>query len=224
MVATTHNSLLQTAKEDGIKTKILHASSIFSAVCGASGLQIYKFGKTATITFWRKNFEPDSFVDLIVNNQKIGAHTLCLLDIDKELGAMKPSKANIDELATMARNSQFIYLRPMVRKNHEIALQNRGVALADQMVEQAMAGRTMEEWKPILDGYGLIYSPVQDATDVAGDEQAWANDFFATVEHPTRGTAKPVANPIKLSGTPSSIRTTDPERGRPTEEVRPGAG
>jgi crotonobetainyl-CoA:carnitine CoA-transferase CaiB-like acyl-CoA transferase len=87
------------------------------------------------------------------------------------------------------------------------------------MVEQAMAGRTMEEWKPILDGYGLIYSPAQDAKDVAGDEQARANDFFASVEHPTRGTAKLVANPIKLSGTPSSIRTTAPELGQHTEEV-----
>lgn len=93
MVATTHNSLLVTAKENKIETKILHASSIFSSACGAAGLQIYKFGKTATITFWRKNYEPDSFVDLIANNQKINAHTLCLLDIDKELGSMRPKKA-----------------------------------------------------------------------------------------------------------------------------------
>ncbi|MFH0927593.1 MAG: diphthine synthase [Candidatus Micrarchaeota archaeon] len=93
MVATTHNSLLQAARERKIRTKILHASSIFSAAAGAAGLQIYKFGKTATITFWRKNYEPDSFVDLIANNQKIGAHTLCLLDIDNELGAMRPKYA-----------------------------------------------------------------------------------------------------------------------------------
>jgi len=87
------------------------------------------------------------------------------------------------------------------------------------MVEQAMAKRTLEEWKPILDEHELIYAPVQDATDVAKDEQAWANDFFATVEHPTLGKIKLVANPIKLSKMPSSIKTTAPQSGQHTEEV-----
>ena len=87
------------------------------------------------------------------------------------------------------------------------------------MVEQAMAKRTLEEWKPILDEHELIYAPVQDPTDVAKDEQAWANDFFATVEHPTLGKIKLVANPIKLSKMPSSIKTTAPQSGQHTEEV-----
>lgn len=87
------------------------------------------------------------------------------------------------------------------------------------MAEQAMAKRTLEEWKPILDEYELIYAPVQDPTDVAKDEQAWANDFFATVEHPTLGKIKLVANPIKLSKMPSSIETTAPQSGQHTEEV-----
>jgi len=91
--ATTHNSLISSAKENSIKTKVFHASSIFSSAPAAAGLQNYKFAKTATITFWRKNFEPDSFIDLIENNQKINAHTLCLLDIDRELGSMRPKKA-----------------------------------------------------------------------------------------------------------------------------------
>ncbi len=53
--------------------------------------------------------------------------------------AMAPSKANIQKLATMARDLQFVYLRPAVKKNHDIILRNRGVELADQMVEQAIA-------------------------------------------------------------------------------------
>ncbi len=87
------------------------------------------------------------------------------------------------------------------------------------MVEESIAKRTLEEWKPILDQYQLIYSPAQDPTDVAKDEQAWANDFFAEVEHPTLGKIKLVANPIKLSKMPSSIRTTAPQSGQHTEEV-----
>ncbi len=87
------------------------------------------------------------------------------------------------------------------------------------LVEESIAKRTLEEWKPILDEYQLIYSPAQDPTDVAKDEQAWANDFFAEVEHPTLGKINLVANPIKLSKMPSSIRTTAPQSGQHTEEV-----
>jgi len=51
MVSTTHVSLRLRAHEMGVKTKIVHAPSIVSAVCGLTGLQNYKFGKSATIPF-----------------------------------------------------------------------------------------------------------------------------------------------------------------------------
>lgn len=93
MTATTHVSLRESAEEKGITTHILHNSSIFTAAAGAAGLQIYKFGKTATITYWRRGFEPASFIDLILENRQRGAHTLCLLDIDA--GGMGPMKASV---------------------------------------------------------------------------------------------------------------------------------
>ncbi|MFH1095029.1 MAG: diphthine synthase [Candidatus Micrarchaeota archaeon] len=93
MSATTHNSLAAAAREKNIQVGIFHASSIFSAAPGAAGLQAYKMGKTATITYWRKNYEPVAFLDVITENLERGAHTLCLLDIDPELGPMKPSLA-----------------------------------------------------------------------------------------------------------------------------------
>ena len=92
------------------------------------------------------------------------------------------------------------------------------------LVEAAMSKRTMAEWKPILDSYGLIYALAQDAADIAKDEQAWVNDFFTTAEHPTLGSVKLVANPIKLSKMPSSIRTTAPQFSQHTEEALLEAG
>ena len=50
-------------------------------------------GRTATITYWRKNYEPVSFLDVIAENLARGAHTLCLMDIDAQMGCMKPSLA-----------------------------------------------------------------------------------------------------------------------------------
>ena len=87
------------------------------------------------------------------------------------------------------------------------------------LTEAAMAKHAMAEWIPILDKHGLIYAPVQDAADVVKDEQAWVNDYFATAQHPTLGEIKLVANPIKLSKMPSSVRTTAPAFGQHTEEV-----
>ena len=85
LAATTHADILMQAKRENIETRIIHASSIFTAV-GESGLQLYKFGKTATIPLPEKTggVAPESVYDIIKNNLELGLHTLLLLDIDIE--------------------------------------------------------------------------------------------------------------------------------------------
>ncbi len=83
LVATTHHDIVIRAKETGVKVDVIHNASIFSAISEA-GLQIYKFGRTVTIPFWRKNFKPTSFYQHTVENLDMGLHTLLLLDIDAE--------------------------------------------------------------------------------------------------------------------------------------------
>ena len=78
--ATTHCSLLTDAKKAGIKTSVVHGSSIFSAVA-ETGLQLYKFGATTSLARPSGKYFPDSFYDVILKNKKIGLHTLVLLDI-----------------------------------------------------------------------------------------------------------------------------------------------
>lgn len=78
--ATTHISLLLDAKKLGIKTKVIHGSSIFSSVA-ESGLQLYKFGAATTIAKPQGKYFPDSFYDVVIKNKKMGLHTLVLLDI-----------------------------------------------------------------------------------------------------------------------------------------------
>ncbi len=100
LVATTHISLILDAKKSGIETKIIHNSSIFSAAAGVSGLQMYRFGKTVTISFWRKNYEPTSPLHLIKKNLESDMHTLVLMDLDKELGLMN-AKLGLELLKKM---------------------------------------------------------------------------------------------------------------------------
>ena len=93
MIATTHVSLLLSAKKRGIATEVIHASSIISAAIGEAGLQAYKFGKMVTLAYWRENYKPMTAYDVISDNLSRGLHTLLLLDIDEKLGPMKPSAA-----------------------------------------------------------------------------------------------------------------------------------
>jgi diphthine synthase len=83
--ATTHISLINEAKRLGVKYKIIYAGSIFDAV-GETGLQLYKFGKITSMPKWdeKKNFTPESFMEIIKENQSIDAHSLILIDIGLE--------------------------------------------------------------------------------------------------------------------------------------------
>jgi diphthine synthase len=80
LAATTHIDMMLRAKKEKIKVKAIHAPSIFTAI-SETGLQLYKFGKTASIPQWTNSFRPESFFDIIESNLKIKAHTLVLIDI-----------------------------------------------------------------------------------------------------------------------------------------------
>ena len=84
MTATTHVDLRIRAIKEGIKTKVIHGSSIVTAVSGLLGLQNYKFGRTTTLCYPEKNYFPTSPYDVILKNKKIGLHTLVLLDIKQD--------------------------------------------------------------------------------------------------------------------------------------------
>jgi diphthine synthase len=74
--ATTHLMMLAEAQKAGVKVKIIHGSSIFTAIA-ETGLQLYKFGRTVTLT--------DPFLQstkrAIQSNYRSRLHTLVLLDI-----------------------------------------------------------------------------------------------------------------------------------------------
>lgn len=88
LAATTHYTHVQDAKKAGIEVKVVHNSSIFTAAPGKAGLQHYKFGKTTTLAYWRRNYQPVSALEIVEENRKNGMHSLILLDLDKSLGPM----------------------------------------------------------------------------------------------------------------------------------------
>ena len=81
LTATTHISLIEEAKKSRVKCKVIYAGSILDAVA-ETGLQLYKFGKIASMPLWKKSFEPTSFMEIVKENESINAHSLILIDID----------------------------------------------------------------------------------------------------------------------------------------------
>jgi diphthine synthase len=79
LIATTHISLRLELTKMGVPSRVVHAPSIASAVCGATGLQSYKFGKSVTVP--RDQPLPKSVLDTISDNTDRSLHTLILLDV-----------------------------------------------------------------------------------------------------------------------------------------------
>ena len=100
LFATTHISLILDAEKQGVKTKVIYAASVFDAIA-ETGLQLYKFGKISSMPAWTEKNKPDSFIDVIKQNQSIGAHSLLLVDVGL------PLKNAIEQLEKSALKKKF---------------------------------------------------------------------------------------------------------------------
>lgn len=85
------------------------------------------------------------------------------------------------------------------------------------ILDEVFASKTRDEWKARLEE--IPHSFFQNLLEAINDPQSRLNDFFIAYDHPTYGRIEGVANPIKLSETPSSLRMPAPEFGQHTEEI-----
>jgi len=83
LAATTHIQLMLDAKIKSVDVRVVHSSSIYTAVA-ETGLQLYKFGRATTLAFIEKSFKPSSPYEMIMENRKAGLHTLVLLDVKED--------------------------------------------------------------------------------------------------------------------------------------------
>ncbi len=79
LFATTHMSLVLDAQAQKVGVKIIYSASVFDAIA-ETGLQLYKFGKIASMPNLNTNPKSD-FMKYVKENQSIKAHSLILIDI-----------------------------------------------------------------------------------------------------------------------------------------------
>ena len=81
MIATTHVDLRLRATQLGIKTKLIHGTSVQTAAFSLVGLMNYKSGQSVTIPFPEGEYWSVTPYDVIAENIARGLHTLVYLDI-----------------------------------------------------------------------------------------------------------------------------------------------
>jgi len=91
--------------------------------------------------------------------------------------------------------------------------------LLREIIEEVIKKKPLAEWKIIFNAANLNWSPIMKPREVTQDPQARASGVFTGYDHPVFGKIEGIANPIKMSKTPSSIRQPGPEFGQHTEEV-----
>ncbi len=119
LAATTHGTIVQECKKRRIKCEVYDNASIFTAV-SLTGLQLYKFGKTASMPEWhsKKGFEPESFIEIIKENQSIGAHTLILIDINFSfINALTQLKRILDKRTNLKVDKILVASKLGTKKN-----------------------------------------------------------------------------------------------------------
>lgn len=97
----------------------------------------------------------------------------------------------------------------------EARVENRDIIYP--ILDEIFLTKTLDEWLPRLEG--IPFAPNRSLREAVNDPQARANDFFVAYDHPTHGRIEAVANPVKMSKTPATVRMAAPEFGQHTEEV-----
>lgn len=113
--ATTHSDLFLRAKEKEITVDVIYNASILTAV-GKTGLQLYKFGKTTSLVFFEGNWKPQTAYDVVLENKKIGLHTLILLDIK----VAEASKEDMLKGVKLAQEPRFMTIHQAIEQLLEI--------------------------------------------------------------------------------------------------------
>jgi len=79
--------------------------------------------------------------------------------------------------------------------------------------------KTKVEWISLLESVGVPCGPINNLQEVFENEQVVARGIQLNVSHPTAGSMKLVASPMRLSKTPVTMRMPPPLLGEHTEEI-----
>jgi len=105
---------------------------------------------------------------------------------------------------------------PRYRSNAE-RVANRDSLIA--RLQDVFLTRTYEEWEALLLSRGIPMGAINSIAEVVDHPQVRARQSLVEMDHPRAGKVRMVGAPVRLSGTPGSVRTPAPMLGEHTDVV-----
>ncbi|MGA8635932.1 MAG: CaiB/BaiF CoA-transferase family protein [Candidatus Dormiibacterota bacterium] len=87
------------------------------------------------------------------------------------------------------------------------------------LIERALATRGSVAWADELSRVGIPAGPINNVAGALEHPQVTARDMVVSTEHPTAGTLRMTASPIKLSRYTATVRRPPPTLGEHTDDV-----
>jgi formyl-CoA transferase/CoA:oxalate CoA-transferase len=87
------------------------------------------------------------------------------------------------------------------------------------LLETVMVTRRRADWTARLQAASVPCGSVRDVAEVLADPHLQARAMIGTLPHATLGPTRVINTPIKLSGTPGTLRTAPPTLGQHTDTV-----
>ena len=87
------------------------------------------------------------------------------------------------------------------------------------LLQQQLLKKPTAEWIELLEPQGVLCAEIKTFAEAAEDPQIQANEMVVEMEHPRAGSLRLLGTPIRLYGTPSSLRIPPADLGQHNEEV-----
>jgi formyl-CoA transferase len=87
------------------------------------------------------------------------------------------------------------------------------------LLEVMTRRKTKSDWIALLEAAKVPCGPINNFEEVFNNEQVKARGVQIEVPHPTAGSMKLVASPMRLSETPVEVRLAPPTLGQHTQEI-----
>ena len=99
------------------------------------------------------------------------------------------------------------------------ALRLRNADELAPIIEAALRKRNVNEWIGLLEKHEVACGPINDLAQVFKNPQVVAREMVVTLDHPSAGKMRTIANPIHLSDSPVRYQGPPPTLGQHTKSV-----
>jgi crotonobetainyl-CoA:carnitine CoA-transferase CaiB-like acyl-CoA transferase len=107
-------------------------------------------------------------------------------------------------------------------QTNALRIQNREILVP--LLQRLFRQHPAEAWLGKLAAASIPAAPINTVSEAVNDAQTKARGLIVQIEHPSIGTAKSIANPIRFSNTPVSYRLPPPLLGEHTGKILESLG